>query len=71
MYAYWFPPEDLDGRAMLLVSKDEETQRNDYFKKYVSRTHNVRKITIKKNGDTLGEYYYRLVRGYKHIPTGS
>lgn len=70
MYAYWFPPESLDGRSMLLISKDAETQRNDYFKWYVRKIHNVRGIFIEKNGEVLGEYYYRLVRGYNHIPRG-
>jgi hypothetical protein len=71
MYAYWFPPASLDGRSMLLISKDAETQRNDYFKWYVRKIHNVRGIFIEKNGEVLGEYYYRLVRGYHHIPRGT
>ncbi len=70
MYAYWFPPAGLDGRDMLLVSAKKTAQDNEYFQRYVRRTHNVREIRIEKNGVIINRYYSRLVRGYHHIPSG-
>lgn len=68
MYAYWFPPERLAGRDMLLVATRRDPMRNDYFRRYVDTTHNYREIPVSKNGRPLAIYYYRLVRGYHHLP---
>ena len=69
MYAYWFPPAGLEGQDMLLISAKEEPQRIDYFKRYVGKFYRPHQISIRKNGEVLGHYYVRLVRGYHHIPT--
>ncbi len=69
MYNYWFPPASLEGRDLLLIASSEKSLRNDYFKRYVRNTHNVRQLPLEKNGEVVSQYYYRLVRGYHHIPS--
>lgn len=69
MYAYWFAPADLAGRDLLLVASSQEKLRNEYFKRYVDKTHNIRRIDIEKRGAPLAVYYYRLVRGYRPVPS--
>jgi dolichol-phosphate mannosyltransferase len=68
MYAYWFPPASLAGRDMLLVASRRDALGNEYFSRYVSKTHNIREIPVSRNGRPLTSYYYRLVRGYEPHP---
>jgi dolichol-phosphate mannosyltransferase len=68
MYAYWFPPETLEGRDMLVVATRRDPMRNDYFRRYVEKTYHYREIPVSRNGRPLAVYYYRLVRGYHHLP---
>jgi hypothetical protein len=42
--------------------------RNDYFRRYVRKTHHFRELPIARNGAPLAVYYYRLVREYHHQP---
>ncbi len=53
---------------MLLVAARRDVLGNDYFRSYVSKTHNIREIMIRKNGRPLTSYYYRLVRDYQPRP---
>ena len=68
MYEYWFPPATLEGRDMLLVATRRDPMRNDYFRRYVRKTHHFRELPIVRNGAPLAVYYYRLVREYHHQP---
>jgi dolichol-phosphate mannosyltransferase len=68
MYSYWFPPPGLEGRDLLLVAARPDTIGNEYFRKYVRFIHNYREMPIERNSRPLATFYYRLVRGYHHLP---
>jgi len=65
MYALWFPPNQQNGKTMLLVGADTLILNTPWVLSRVKTAGEIAKIDVWKNGKPAGRYYYRLVNGYQ------
>lgn len=71
MYERWFPAEKQNGRTMLLICADKASLDSSRVRSHVTEMDEINDIEIRKNGRSAGHYYYRLVKGYRAIPSSS
>jgi len=71
MYEFWFPLAQQHGKSMLLVSNDRANLQTGRVLERVKTAGEIHEITISKNGQPSGHYYYRLIRGYQEKSTAN
>jgi dolichol-phosphate mannosyltransferase len=67
MYWFWFPPDQQEGKPMVLVGYKPEQVQDDIIRGYIDRAKPIKEIYAYKNGRVTGHYYYRIIYGY-HWP---
>ncbi len=65
MYEHWFPLQEQNGKALLLVSKSTDNLTGNHVLSRARQAEDIKNITFWKNGKPAGLYYYRLVKGYR------
>lgn len=68
MYEMWFPVGQQTGKTMLLVAENASALERETIRSRVSELGAIHSIAIHKNGRPAGQYFYRLVRGYRNNP---
>jgi dolichol-phosphate mannosyltransferase len=65
MYGVWFPPEQQQGRNMVLFSFNAaDLEKPDVIEHFQSAGP-IKMETVTRGQDTLGDYYYRIGYGYQ------
>jgi dolichol-phosphate mannosyltransferase len=64
MYRFWFPSGDLKGTTMIIVSPDRDDLIRPSLRRYFSSSGNVNELSIRKNSQTVGTYYYAVFDRY-------
>jgi dolichol-phosphate mannosyltransferase len=65
MYARWFPREAFAGRDLVVVSRRRADVDDPPIAAHATRLGPIRSITARKAGDPVGEYFARVVYGYR------
>ena len=65
MYEYWFPQREQENKNLLLVSKNPLDLSGDAILARIQSAEEIKPITLWKNQRPAGQYYYRLVQGYR------
>lgn len=67
MYGVWFPPDQQQGRNMILFSfNSADLEKQDVLEHFQSASP-VKMASVTRSQNVLGEYYYRI--GYGYQPT--
>jgi len=64
MYEYWLKKYEMEGRSMILVSRDKNNLTNPEVISHFQLVGPVIDIPITKNGLTFGKYFYRIAEKY-------
>ncbi|WFS26337.1 MULTISPECIES: hypothetical protein [Rhizobium] len=65
MYGYWYKPADMQGRTIILFGvKSGDVEQQD-LGRYFDRLTDIRSQTVRKNGASIGQFYYRVGYGYR------
>jgi dolichol-phosphate mannosyltransferase len=65
MYGYWYKPADMQGRTVILFGvKSGDVEQQD-LGRYFDRLTDIRTQTVRKNGASVGQFYYRVGYGYR------
>jgi dolichol-phosphate mannosyltransferase len=65
MYRYWSDPAQYDGRAMILVSRTQSDLNDSAIAGRLSILGPLEEIVVRKDGQPVGRYYYRMGLGYQ------
>jgi len=65
MWEYWFPSSAEVGRTMVMIDFRHDTLSNPLLARYFSRTSDVFRESIERNGDTVGYFYWRVGYDYR------
>ena len=68
MYTFWFPPDVQTGKTLLLVSLDRQKLDLARVGPRVRSLGSVNEGVVKKNGELVGRYYWRVAYGYVPSP---
>jgi len=68
MYEMWFPVGQQTGKTMLLVAENASALERETIRSRVRELGAIHSIAIRKNGQPAGQYFYRLVKGYRNNP---
>jgi dolichol-phosphate mannosyltransferase len=69
MYERWMPAESQDGRTLLLIALDRRDLEGKEIESHVERLGPVIEGVLRKNGQIVRHYYYRIGYRYSHVPT--
>ncbi|MGB5062963.1 MAG: glycosyltransferase family 39 protein [Candidatus Competibacter sp.] len=69
MYKYWFPIDQQNNKTLLLVGRNKADLASENVLSHVKQAQEIKEIKIHKNGQQVGLYYYRIVKGYRSQPT--
>jgi len=65
MYRYWFPEKVDENRAMILVSPKRGDLDGTNVRSHLNEMGNIQKLIVRKNGISVGSYFYVVAKGYK------
>ena len=65
MYAYWFPPRELDGATLLLVSFRRDELKTGLIRRRCGSLGPIEEQSVQVNGTPFRAYYTRVVRNYQ------
>ena len=68
MYEYWFPVDQQDNKTLLLIGRNRADLASENVLSRVKQAQEIKEIKIHKNGQLIGLYYYRVVKGYRNQP---
>jgi dolichol-phosphate mannosyltransferase len=64
MYQFWFPPDTLFGKNLLLVSSSRNMIDNQVVQRYAENPGDIREISIEKDGRPVDRCFIRLAWKY-------
>ena len=64
MYAYWFPPAELEGTSLVLASFEREWLDSRAVQRHCAALEPIRQHTLVVNGQPVCAYYTRVALGY-------
>lgn len=65
MYGFWFPRAAFDGRDLIVVGRRRSDLDDPRLAEHAKRLGPIRTLTARKDGVAVGEYYARVVYGYR------
>jgi dolichol-phosphate mannosyltransferase len=65
MYSVWFPPDQQQGRNMIIFSFNSEGLESPDVIEHFQSVTPVKMETVTRGQNSLGEYYYRVGYGYR------
>ncbi|QQS54372.1 MAG: glycosyltransferase family 39 protein [Candidatus Competibacteraceae bacterium] len=69
MYERWFPIDRQQDKTLLLVGRNRADLASESVFSHIKQAQEIKEIKINKNGQQVGLYYYRMVKGYRSQPT--
>jgi hypothetical protein len=70
MYSFWFLPKDLQGATMIIVSNSPDDLRDPSMCAYFGKAGDIKELSIQKNGQNVGRYFYAVFEGYHSLVGG-
>ena len=64
MYGFWFDPEDLNGRDLLLVATSPDVIEGAIMQGHAKTMGPIRTLDIRRNGQITDRCYLRMLYGY-------
>ena len=68
MYEFWFPRQVFDGRDLVVVSRRRDDLDDPLIAARATRLGEIRPITVHKDNVRVGQYFARVVYGYRSTP---
>ena len=64
MYEYWFPIDQQNNKAVLLVGRNKADLTDENVLSHLKQVGKIEEMKIYKNGQQIGLYYYRVAKKY-------
>ncbi|MCB1823803.1 MAG: glycosyltransferase family 39 protein [Candidatus Competibacteraceae bacterium] len=68
MYERWFPLGRQNDKTLLLVGRNRADLTSESVLSHMEQVQEIKEIKVRKNGQQVGLYYYRVAKGYRSQP---